>query len=174
MVLVYTMILANTKRLLASGWFTVFIKGTMQLMLSIDPVCVSCTNIISISLSSFMIQLFFWNMMFLLHQVTGQIRHLFEFLLLANEVWGKAIFLHLSVSHSVDRGVCIQGESASRGCLHPDGGWAGNPWKLRYTVNERAVRILWESILVSVLNKKIHLIRFQKAFIYFIYGFSEV
>ena len=46
------------------GYFrvvTVFIKGTMQLMLSIDPARVSCTSITCISLSSFMIQLFFWT-----------------------------------------------------------------------------------------------------------------
>ena len=65
------------------------------------------------------------------------------------------MFLHLSVSHSVHRGgsaVCIQGESASKWGLRP-GGWADPPLRiLRDTVNERAVRILLECILILILS----------------------
>ena len=79
------------------------------------------------------------------------------FLQPANEVWGKVMFLHLSVSHSVHRGL-------PRGCLHPGdvciqeglppgGGGLDRPseWILRDTVNERAVRILLECILLRFM-----------------------
>ena len=50
------------------------------------------------------------------------------------------MFLHLSLSHSVHGGVCIQG------------GWADPPsphWILWDMVNERVVSILLECILVE-------------------------
>ena len=61
--------------------------------------------------------------------------------------FGKVMFLHLSVSHSVH-----VGKSASRGVCIRGGGWADPPPLLpdrilRDTVNERVVRIILECIL---------------------------
>ena len=54
--------------------------------------------------------------------------------------FAKVMFSHLSVSHSVHRGVSVQmGRSLSRGSLS---------WRLPPYGNERAVRILLECILV--------------------------
>ena len=86
----------------------------------------------------------------------------------ANKVWGKVVFSQASVIpsvHGMVGGVCIYGESASREGLHP--GWVciGGGGKdrpppphriLQDTVNERAVRIILECILVCrVLSEPI-------------------
>ena len=72
-------------------------------------------------------------------------------------MFAKVVLLHLSVSHSVrmgglhPEGACIKRVSASRGCLHLRGGGRQQspPHRiLRDTVNEWAVRILLEFILV--------------------------
>ena len=82
----------------------------------------------------------------------------------ANEVWGKVMFLHLCVilftgEGSTWGGVLHPGGRLHRGVdLHPGGSafrrglhaGVGRPpyWMLRDTVNERAVHILLECILV--------------------------
>ena len=77
----------------------------------------------------------------------------------ANEVWGKVIFSQVCVIQSVHRGVglypggiCLQED------LHGGGGVWAYPlsWILWDTINERAVRILLESILVVYLRTKPH------------------
>ena len=86
------------------------------------------------------------------------------FLPSANEVWGKVMFLHLSVRHSVHGGGLHPG-GLHPGCLHSGGGSASGgsggavgiqggggqtpPPILWDTVNEEAVRILLGCILVS-------------------------
>ena len=80
---------------------------------------------------------------------------IYVFLKPVNEVWGKVMFLHLSVTHSVRRGYLphyILGyttprETApSRQTPPPDR--QPPPRILRDTLNKRAVRILLECILV--------------------------
>ena len=76
----------------------------------------------------------------------------------ANEVWGKVIFLHLFVIPFTG-GACVVAPGGHawllRGCMVAPGGHAwllpggGRAW-LRDTINERAVRILLECILVLV------------------------
>ena len=61
---------------------------------------------------------------------------------LANEVWGKVIFLHLSVILFTGRGVPGQVHPPARYKVHPPGD-TGNKW---------AVRILLECILVWKCN----------------------
>ena len=93
----------------------------------------------------------------------------------ANEVWGKVIFLHLFVCHSVHRGVCLLrgdvcfllGGASSQGVLPPEGvlppagvcflpGGASSRGCLVETppgrLLLRAVRILLKCILVFCLN----------------------
>ena len=69
----------------------------------------------------------------------------------ANEVWGKLMLLHLCVILFTEGGGrrLPPGESASRGLV---GQTPAPPnWILRDTVNERAVRILLECILVRII-----------------------
>ena len=50
----------------------------------------------------------------------------FNLLPLANEVWSKVMFLHLSVSHAVHRGVMKEeyvGRGVSGGCVCVQGMW---------------------------------------------------
>ena len=70
------------------------------------------------------------------------------YLLAANEVWGKVMFLHLCVIlFTVGGGGA--GVSASREVCIEGGGWADTPHRiLRDTVNERAVRILLKCNIV--------------------------
>ena len=69
-----------------------------------------------------------------------------DYLPLANEVWGKVMFLHLSVILFREGGVCILGEGVGQ----------TPSWILSDTVNERAVRILLEYILVVKYILKIY------------------
>ena len=72
----------------------------------------------------------------------------------ANEVWGNVIFLYLSVILFTGGGACVAegacvvgGMRGTRVCVA-----GGHAWQiLRYTVNEQAVRILLECILVRIL-----------------------
>ena len=77
--------------------------------------------------------------------------------------FAKVMFLHLCVSHSVHRGgICVgwglhpEGSASMGVCIRR--GWADPPhWVLRDTINERAVRILLECILVeTILDKQSH------------------
>ena len=54
------------------------------------------------------------------------------FLQPANEVWGKVMFLHLSVSHSIHRGL-PRGCLHRGGCLHPRGS-ASRGWGVGQTL----------------------------------------
>ena len=75
--------------------------------------------------------------------------------------FAKVMFLHLSVSHSVHRGRAWMrgGMHGSRGCAWLQGGhvWlqGGVCGIRRDTVNERAVRILLECILVLLNNMSV-------------------
>ena len=77
----------------------------------------------------------------------------------AKEVWGKAMFLHLSVSHSVHGGRrwlclpnCMLGYTPHRQTPLPTYRHPTLPRIQRYTVNKRAVRILLKCILELLMQ----------------------
>ena len=76
----------------------------------------------------------------------------YSFLPNANNVWGKVMFSKASVTLS--RGSASRGSSSCRSASR--GGWADPPphQTLQNMVNEWAVRILLECIIVNINNKK--------------------